>query len=127
MILCFRAKSEGLGDFSLLNNEMTRMLTSWPGSWESSGSLLELSTATGPLLLLILGPLSLDSMLLARTCSQRLHLTSTTHAVKLADYSRIMLYAFADRLFRKLCQHIRRISTSNTCHFGLQINSANIE
>ena len=30
--------------------------------------------------------------------------------VKLPDYSRIMLYAFADRLFRKLCRHIRRIS-----------------
>ena len=30
---------------------------------------------------------------------------------KLPDYSRIMLYAFADRLFRKLCRHIRRIST----------------
>ena len=31
--------------------------------------------------------------------------------VKLPDYSRIMLYAFADRLFRKLCRHIRRISS----------------
>ena len=58
------AKSEGLGDFSLLNNEATRMSTSWLGSWESSGSLLELSKAAGPLLLLVLGLLSLDSMLL---------------------------------------------------------------
>ena len=43
----FRAKSEGLGDSSLLNNEATRTSTSWPGSWESSGSLPELSTAAG--------------------------------------------------------------------------------
>ena len=63
-ILRFHAKSEGLGDFSLLNNEMTQTLTSWPGSWESSGSLPELSTAAGPLLLLVL---SLDSMLLLGT------------------------------------------------------------
>ena len=53
VILRFRAKSEGLGDFSLLNNETTRMLTSWPGSWESSGLLPELLTAAGPLLLLV--------------------------------------------------------------------------
>ena len=58
-ILRFRAKSEGLGDFSLLNNETTRTLASSPGSWEFSGSLPELSTAAGPLLLLVLGPLSL--------------------------------------------------------------------
>ena len=58
-ILRFRAKSEGLGDFSLLNNETTQTSTSWPGSWESSGSLLELSTTAGPLLLLVLGPLSM--------------------------------------------------------------------
>ena len=45
----------------------------------------------------------------ARTGSQQLHFTSTTHAL-FPDYSRIMLYAFADRLFRKLCQHIRCIS-----------------
>ena len=44
MILRFRAKSEGLGDFSLFNNETT----SWPGSRESSGSLPELSTTAGP-------------------------------------------------------------------------------
>ena len=50
----------GLGDLSLLNNETTRKSTSWPGSWESSGSLLELSIAAGPLLLLVLGPLLLD-------------------------------------------------------------------
>ena len=30
---------------------------------------------------------------------------------KLPDYFRIMLYAFADRLFQKLCRHIRHIST----------------
>ena len=30
--------------------------------------------------------------------------------LKLPDYSRIMLYAFADRFFRKLCRHIRHIS-----------------
>ena len=64
MILCFRAKSKGLGDFSLLNNEMIRTSTSWPDSQESSGSLLELPTAAGPLLLIVLGQLSLDSMLL---------------------------------------------------------------
>ena len=58
-ILRFRAKSEGLGNFSLLNNETTQTLSSWPGSWEYSGSLPELSTAAGPLLLLILGLLSL--------------------------------------------------------------------
>ena len=62
-ILRFHAKSEGLGDFSLLNSETTQTSTSWPGSWESSGLLPELSTAAGPLLLLV-GPLSLDSVLL---------------------------------------------------------------
>ena len=67
VILCFRTKSEGLGDFSLLNNETTRMSTFWPGSWESSGSLLEPSTAAVSLLLLILGLLLLDSMLLLGT------------------------------------------------------------
>ena len=46
-------KSEGLGDFSLLNNETTQTLTSWLGSWESSGSLPELSKAAEPLLLLV--------------------------------------------------------------------------
>ena len=106
----FRGKSEGLGNFSLLNNEMTRMSTSWPYSWESSGSLLKLSTAAGPLLLLLC-LLSLDSVLegcpvlpsrkrdvllsqwtvdgnaghvccaAARTCSRRLHLMSTTRAL----------------------------------------------
>ena len=60
----FHGKSEGLGDFSLLNNETTWTSTSWPGSWESSGSLPKLLTAAGPLLPLVLGPLSLDSMLL---------------------------------------------------------------
>ena len=61
----FRGKSEGLGDFSL-NNETTQTLTSWPGSWQSSGSLLKLSTTAEPLLLLVLELLSLDSMLLLR-------------------------------------------------------------
>ena len=60
----FRVKSEGLGDSSLLNNEVTQMLTSWLGFWESSGLLLELSTAAGPLLLLVLGPLLPDFLLL---------------------------------------------------------------
>ena len=59
----FRAKSEGLGDFSLLNNEATRTSTSWLGSWESSGSLLELLKAAGPLLLLVLGPLARELFL----------------------------------------------------------------
>ena len=58
-IFHFCAKSEGLGHFSQLNDETTQTLTSWPGSWESSGLLPELSTAAGPLLLLVLGPLSL--------------------------------------------------------------------
>ena len=69
----FRAKSEGLGDFNLLNNETIQMSTSWPGSWEFSGSLLELSTAAGPLLLL--GPLSLDSMLLGPAVDDSEHYT----------------------------------------------------
>ena len=62
MYSTFRAKSEGLGDFSLLNNETTRTST----SCQAPGNLPELSTAAGPLLLLVLGPLSLDSMLLLR-------------------------------------------------------------
>ena len=103
-ILRFRAKSEGPGDFSLLNNETTRTSTSSPGSWEYSGSLPELSIAAGPLLLLVLGPLSMLS-----TTPFDEHYTCII-PVKLPDYSRIMLYAFADRLFRKLCRHIRRIS-----------------
>ena len=40
-ILHFCAKSEGLGDFSQLNNETTRTLTSWLGSWESTSALLQ--------------------------------------------------------------------------------------
>ena len=86
-ILRFCTKSEGLGDFSQLNNETTRTLTSWPGSWESSGSLSELSTAAGPLLLLVLGPLTL---LLLTPFDE--HYTCII-PIKLSDYSRIMLYA----------------------------------
>lgn len=60
-ILCFCMKSEGLGAFSLLNNEMTPTSTSWSGSCQSSCSLSKLSTAAGPLLL---DPQVLDSVLL---------------------------------------------------------------
>ena len=85
-ILRFRAKSEGLGDFSLLNNETTRTLTSSPGTWESSGSLPELSTAAGSLLLLVLGPLSLLLLGPAATTPFDEHYTCII-PVKLSDYS----------------------------------------
>ena len=61
-ILRFCAKSEG--------NETTQTSSSWPGSWKSSGLLLELSTVLllvqGPLLrkhsMLLLGPAVDDSL-----------------------------------------------------------------
>ena len=49
-----RSQKAYKGDFSLPSNEATRTSTSRPGSWESSGSLLELSKAAGPLLLPVL-------------------------------------------------------------------------
>ena len=86
-ILRFRAKSEeGLGDLSLLSRETT---TSWPGSYESSRLLSELSTAAGPLLL---GPLALDSAGL--DCSDQLTIRTPFDEqytciipVKLPDYA----------------------------------------
>ena len=87
-----------------------RLLGRAPGN--PLARFLELSKAAEPPLLLVLGPLSLDSMLLLGptaddSIGRTLHVNCS---VKLPDYSWIMLYAFADRLFRKLCQHIRRIS-----------------
>ena len=83
-------------------------MTSWPGSWKSSGSLPEQSTAAGPLLQQVLGPLSLD--LQSMTPFYGLH-----YSHKIARlFPNIMLYAFVDRLFRKLCGHIRRISTQSS-------------
>ena len=95
------------------------MWTSWQGSLESSGSFTDLSTAAWPLL--VLGPLSLHSLLL--------HEPEVDHSfnehytfiilVKLHDHSQIMLDAFVDRLCRKLCHHVRCISSGIhlTVHF----------
>jgi len=71
------------------------MSSTWPGSWKSSGSLLELSTV----LLLVQGPLLLDSIRIyhaaARTCSRQLPLQSTIlyvhYSHKLPDYFQIKL------------------------------------
>ena len=57
----FHVKSKGLGDFSpcsIMNRLKRRLLGQAPGN------LPELSTAAGPLLLLVLGQLSIDSVLL---------------------------------------------------------------
>ena len=106
-ILCFHAKSEGLGDFSLLNNDMAWTSTSWLGCWESSGSLLEVWTTTGPLLLVVLGPLLLDSMLLLwpavnGSIWRALHVYYSHKTAQL-----FLNYVFTDQLFQKLCWHIR--------------------
>ena len=74
-----RSHAEGLGDFSLFNNETT--------SWLGSGSLAELSTTAGSLLLLVVGPLSIESDAAARSApsgSGRLHLTSPHYSRKTA-------------------------------------------
>ena len=91
MILHFRAKSEGLGNFSLLNSETTQMSTFWWGSWESSGLLLSSGAVNIEQVhghyyyyyyyyyyYLVLGPLSLDFILLLSSAVQWLHLMSTT-------------------------------------------------
>lgn len=51
LILHFCMKSQGLGTFSLLNNESTQMSSFRFGPCESPYSLLELLTAAGLLLL----------------------------------------------------------------------------
>ena len=71
------------------------MSSTWPGSWKSSASPLELSTV----LLLVQGPLLLDSIRIyhaaAWTCSRQLPLQSTTlyvhYSHKLPDYFQIKL------------------------------------
>ena len=79
---------------------------------------MELSTArpTGSQL----GALALDSVLLLLLQALDNSLNSDDSMtvmcpmpVKHPDYSRFMLYAFMDRLCRKLCRHNRRISSAN--------------
>ena len=67
-----KTESEGLGDFSLLNNETTQTSTSWLGSWESCCLLPERLTATNTRSAIT------RFYSAARTCSRWLHLTSTT-------------------------------------------------
>ena len=101
MYSTFHAKSEGLGDFSPCS--IMKRLERW-----------------------LLGRALGNPLARFRSCRQLLghyyYLQSTTPfdeqymciiPVKLLDYSRIMLYVFADWLFRKLCQHIRCISNLN--------------
>ena len=80
---------------------MTRMLTSWLGSWESSGSLPELSTAAGPLLLLVLGQLPLDSMLLLGP--------AVNNSIWWALHVHYAL-CFCRLIIPEITRHIRRIS-----------------
>ena len=83
--------------------------------WLTSGAVDSTTTSTRPAItlslecsLLLLGPAVDDSLCGAYTC---------IIPVELTNYSRLTLYVFTDRLFRKLCGHIRRISKQLTALF----------
>ena len=77
--------------------------------WLASGAVDSITTSTRPAIALSLDLLE-PRMLLKLTTPFAEHYTCII-PVKLPDYSRSMLYAFVDRLFRKLWRHIRRISS----------------
>ena len=64
-----------------------------------------------------IGNVPVTSCLSADDCLNLLKLPFNEHytciiSIKLPNCSRIMLYAFMDQLFRKLCWHIRHISNA---------------
>ena len=102
----FRRKSEGLGDFSLLNNKTTQILAGLLGILWLTSEAVDSCWATTTT---SIRPAIARFSDLQSTTPFDEHYTCNI-PVKLPDNSRIMLYAFADRLFRKLCWHIRHIS-----------------
>ena len=82
------------------HNETTQTSSSWPGSWKSSGSLLELLLVWGPLSrkhsMLLLGPAVDDSL----------------RGALYVHYSHKTAWLFPNYAFM-LCRHIRHISSAS--------------
>ena len=82
--------------------------------WLTSGAVNSTTTSTRPAISLLLDS---SCKITHACCYSDLQLTTLFDEhytckipIKLPDYSRIMLYRFADRLLRKFYQHIRRFS-----------------